>query len=72
MFSWNQPRAVFCGRVFPLVPGQQFAFRLAVAGEKRSAPNDPEPVQYVDLLLPGCDWHRVSSLARVLVGRALR
>jgi hypothetical protein len=60
MFPWDESWAVFCGRVFPLIPRQQLAFRVAVAGEKRSAPNDSEPVQRVDLLLPLRDWHRES------------
>jgi hypothetical protein len=48
--------------VFALIPRQQLAFRLAVAREKRSAPNDSEPVQCVDILLPFRDWHRESSV----------
>jgi hypothetical protein len=68
MFPWDQPWAGFCGRVFALIPRQQFAFRVAVAGEKRSAPNDSEPVQHVGLLLPLRDWHRESSLIWVCGG----
>jgi hypothetical protein len=62
MFPWDQSRAGFCGRVFPLIARQQFAFRLAVVGETRSTPNDFEPVQHVDLMLPVRDWHRESFL----------
>jgi hypothetical protein len=69
MFPWDQSRAGFCGRVFALIPRQQFAFRVAVAGEKCSAPNDSEPVQHVDLLLPLRDWHRESFVVLGLVGR---
>jgi hypothetical protein len=62
MFPRDKSRAGFSGRVFALIPRQQLAFRLAVAGEKRSTPNDSEPVQYVDILLPFRDWHRESSI----------
>lgn len=60
MFPWDQSRAGFCGRMFPLIPRQQFAFGLAVVCGKRSTPNDFEPVQHFDLLLPVGDRHRES------------
>ena len=71
MFPWDKSRAGFSGRVFALIPRQQLAFRVAVAGENCSAPNDSETVQHVDLLLPLRDWHRESFVVLVFGGLPL-